>query len=81
MNTYYSALANFADFSVDDYSSLSSDTHKYTTVQASLNTLISCTGDKWVMYTGGTNCDGYTIWTTSETETYGSDGTMTMCMR
>jgi len=32
MKTYYEALASYADFSADDYSSLSSDTHKYTTV-------------------------------------------------
>ena len=80
MNTYYSALANYADFSVDDYSSLSSDTHKYTTVQASLNTLISCTGDKWVMYTGGSNCSDYTIWTSSDSETYGNTSANSMCM-
>lgn len=32
IKAYYEALATYADFSADDYSSLSSDTHKYTTV-------------------------------------------------
>jgi hypothetical protein len=32
MNTYYSTLGNYADFSVNDYANLSSDSHKYETV-------------------------------------------------
>jgi len=32
MTTYYNALASCGDFSANDYSNLSSDTHKYTTV-------------------------------------------------
>jgi len=32
------------------------------------------------MYTGGSNCDGYTIWTSSNSETYGNTSANSMCM-
>lgn len=32
INAYYQQLQAYNDFSADDYSNLSSDTHKYTTV-------------------------------------------------
>jgi len=32
------------------------------------------------MYTGGSNCDNYTIWASSNTETFGSTSASSMCM-
>lgn len=32
------------------------------------------------MYTGGSNCDGYTTWTSSNSETYGNTSSNSMCM-
>ena len=81
MTSYYNKLGNFADFSVDDYVNISPNANKYTTVQSSLNTLVACTGDKWVLYTGSTNCSGYTTWTSSDTETVGATSADKYCMR
>lgn len=81
MSSYYSTQATYADFSADDYDSLSSDTHKYSSVLTSLNTLTSCANDKWVLYTGSTNCSGYTIWTSTDGETGGNTSSNSMCIR
>ena len=80
ISTYYSALANYANFSTDDYSGLSADTHKYTSVLNSLNTLVNCAGDKWVLNTGNNNCSGYTVWTTSDGQTGGNTSANSMCI-
>jgi len=79
MSTYYTSLANYAAFSADDYTSVAS-AHQYTTVLTNLNALTTCAADTWVLYTGGSNCTGKTIWTVSDGETGGATSASTMCI-
>jgi len=73
MTTYETSLADAKSFKSDDYTKVA-EADRPVTVLNTLNGKVSCTNDKWVFYTGGTNCSGYTIWQTSDGPTGGLSG-------